>query len=124
MQSVEGLQELHSLNWLERLAVTLPAGKARQKEVKAKITELRSRLPVALLTHHDRMLRQKRPSVVRTSGNGCGNCHLRLPMSTVHELLKPRGFALCPNCGVFVTMNAPAAEVLEQEKRTTTPKAL
>ncbi len=123
MQSVEGLLELHSLNWLERFAATLPAGKARHKAVLEQIAELRGLLPVALLTHHDRMLRQKRPSVVRTSGSGCGSCHLRLPAGTQHELLKPGGFALCPNCGVFVTMVAPPAELLEQEKRSGTTTA-
>lgn len=118
MQSVEGLRELHSINWLERLAASLTTGKVRQKEATARIAELRALLPIALLTYHDRMRRQKRPSVVKTSGNSCGSCHLRLPVGTMHELKKPEGFALCPQCGVFVTTTPSPAELLDLEKRT------
>ncbi len=113
MHTIEGLQDLHSLNWLERLAGTLPAGRAKQKAVLTRIAELRGRLPVSLLTYHERQARQKRPSVVAASGASCGACHLRLPRGEENELRIPGRFVLCPNCGVFVTVGVSAAQAAE-----------
>jgi len=102
MQSIEGLKDLYSLNWLERQAATLPTGKARQKAMLAHAVKIRGRLAVSSLTYHDRMVRQRKPSVVRgQGGTSCGACHLRLPTGIEHELHMEGRFVLCPHCGVF-----------------------
>ena len=121
MQSIESLAELHSLNWLERTLPTLPAGTAGHLAMQAQIMELRRRLPVSLLTYHDRMLAKKRPSVVRTASDQCNSCHLRLPSGTAVELNKPNNFVLCPHCGVFVTQSPSPAQIASQKNTGTHP---
>ncbi len=116
MQSIVGVQNLYSLNWLERFEATLPAGKAKQKAVRAEIAGLRDRLPVSLLGYHDRLAKQNKPSVVRSNGTSCGGCHLRLPMGLTHEMRIPGRFVICPHCGVFVTTEPSEAQVAESEK--------
>lgn len=116
MQTIEGMQDLYSLNWLGRFAASLPAGKARQKAVLAEIAALRERLPVSLLGYHDRLAKQNKPSVVRTNGTSCGGCHLRLPTGLTHELRMPGRFVFCPHCSVFNTTDASRAQEAEAEK--------
>jgi len=116
MDTIEGLKHLHSLNWLERQAAMHPEGKRGHKAMQSRITHLRSVLPVALLSHHDRLAHQKRPSVVRISTQSCGGCHLRLPAGMLQELRLAGHYVLCPQCGIFVTLQASPAEVAELEK--------
>jgi len=120
MDTIEGLKHLHSLNWLERQAALPPEGKSRLKTIQGRITQLRGVLPVALLSHHDRLAHQKRPSVVRISSQSCGGCHLRLPGGLLQELRLAGHYVLCPQCGIFVTLQASPAEVAEQEMEPST----
>lgn len=119
MQSIEGIQDLYSLNWLIRFAATLPPGKSKQKAVLAEIELVRGRLPVSLLTYHDRLAGRNKPSVVRSNGTSCGGCHLRLPMGLTHELRVPGRFVICPHCSVFVTTEESRAQAAEAEKSLT-----
>ena len=116
MDTIEGLKHLHSLNWLERQVSLIPGSKSKLKALQTRIAHLRGILPVALLSHHDRLAHQKRPSVVRISTQSCGGCHLRLPAGMLQELRLAGHYVLCPQCGVFVTLQASPAEVAEQEK--------
>ena len=116
MQSIEGIQDLYSLNWLGRFAASLPSGKSKQKAVLAEIATVRGRLPVSLLSYHDRLAKQNRPSVVRSNGTACGACHLRLPSGLTHELRMPGRFVSCPHCSAFNTTDAPRAQEAEADK--------
>jgi len=120
MDTIEGLKHLHSLNWLERQASLLPGGKSKFKAIQSRMTHLRGVLPVALLSHHDRLAHQKRPSVVRISTQSCGGCHLRLPAGMLQELKRAGHYVLCPQCGIFVTLQASPAEVADQAKAPST----
>ena len=113
MHAIEGLKELHSLNWLEQHAATLSAEKAKQKAARLQIAELRRLLPVSLLGYHERQAREKKPSVVRVSGRSCGVCGLTLSAELEHELRASGRFVLCPHCGVFVAMDPSPAQEAE-----------
>ena len=78
-----------------------------------RVDELRARLPVALLSHHDRMAKQGRESVAPVVGSSCGACHLKLPVGQLAELHQPGRIGVCPHCGSFL-FNASAEPAQSQ----------
>ncbi len=106
----DSLKDLYSLNWLGREAARLPEENERRQAMVMQMEALRRKLPVSLVSIHDRMAKSKRPSVARVSGQSCGACHLRLPVGTSSELKVPGRFVTCPNCGVFLTELEAAVE--------------
>lgn len=86
---------------------------SRREACLRRADELRARLPIALLSHHDRMTARGRESVAPVSGNSCGACHLKLPVGQLAELHQPGRIGVCPHCGVFL-FNAAAEPAASQ----------
>ena len=84
---------------------------SRQK-IEERVTELKGKLPTALVTHHERMAKAGRESVAAVSGaSSCGGCHMKLPVGMLADLSKPGRIGVCPHCGSFVFKVAPAGVV-------------
>ncbi len=96
------LSELISLNWLSEEARHVTAGSAQDRLIHEQMEQVRAHLPRSLLSFHDRLAKQGRPSAMRASGNSCPACHLRLPRSLQADLCAERSSVVCPNCGVIV----------------------
>lgn len=98
----ELLEPLRALNEAESELRHHRTDPERREACQRRAQELRARLPVALLSHHDRMARQGRESVAQVAGSSCGACHLKLPVGQLAELHQPGRIGVCPHCGVFL----------------------
>ena len=102
MFTTERLNELRSLNGLDKERRATVAESAAGVGLEERQTALRAHLPAEVLAFHDRFARRAQPSVVPLSGVSCSACHLKLPSGVLGELRPPNRFSLCPTCGVFV----------------------
>jgi predicted nucleic acid-binding Zn-ribbon protein len=106
MFSAEVLSQLRSLNWLAQEIGRVPAGSAERAHLRGQIDAVRSRLPNALLAHHDQLAARGRPSTVAIRDGRCGTCNEPLPARLIAELAEPGRFGVCPHCGVFLWLPA------------------
>ena len=103
----ELLEHLRALNALEvELRHRRQPDVPHREVLERRISELRAKLPTALLSHHDRMAKQGRESVAPVIGMSCGACHLKLPVGQLAELNQPGRIGVCPHCGVFLFNSA------------------
>lgn len=109
----ELLEQLRALNAADAELRHHGLTDERRDACEHQIQALRSRLPTALLGHHDRMAKQGRESVAAVVGSSCGACHLKLPVGQLAELNQPGRIGVCPHCGVFL-FHAPAVPAESQ----------
>ena len=103
MISQEFIEHLLDLNACERELQRAGVTARKRKDFEGRIAALKDGLPVALVSHHERMLRSKRESMVAVSDTAsCGGCHMRLPVGMLAELHEPGRIGVCPHCGVLV----------------------
>ncbi len=102
MYSAEVLSQLRTLNWLSQEARRLPFDSAERQILCAQIEALRARLPLSMLRHHDDRAKRNLPSIANIQDACCGHCGSTVPGGTLHDLIHPGRFGVCPNCGVFL----------------------
>ncbi|OIR13393.1 hypothetical protein GALL_52060 [mine drainage metagenome] len=115
MYSAEVLSQLRTLNWLSQEARRLPFDSAERQILCAQIEALRARLPLSMLRHHDDRAKRNLPSIANIQESCCGYCRSELPEGTLHALIHPGRFGVCPNCGVFL-WSASTAEIVWDEE--------
>lgn len=96
---------LDDLCSLDRMALELRrAGLThnRRQELETQVGAIRGRLPTALLTYHDRRVREGNATIAAIHNLTCGGCHLKLPVGMLSDISEPGRIAVCPHCGIFV----------------------
>lgn len=102
MYSAEVLSQLRSLNWLTREIHRVPPACSEAALLQIQIESVRTRLPDAILEHHDRLARLGKSSAMEVISGTCGECHAPLPIRLLDELSTAGHFGVCPSCGVFL----------------------
>jgi predicted nucleic acid-binding Zn-ribbon protein len=92
MYSAEVLSQLRSLNWLTQELQRLSPASPEAVHLQAQVAGLRSRLPYAILSYHDRLCANNKPSVVEISGEECGYCSELLAPVLRRKLITPGRF--------------------------------
>lgn len=122
MYSAEVLSQLRTLNWLSQEARRLPFDSAERQILCTQIEALRARLPLSMLRHHDDRAKRNLPSIANIQESCCGHCRAELPSGTLHALIHPGRFGVCPNCGVFLWSASTAEIVWEEEAEAGRPE--
>lgn len=68
------------------------------------IAALRAQVDRLLLGHFDRQLAQRRKGVSLVRHGVCGECHLRLPVGTLINLIHSTDAHVCEMCGCFLLL--------------------
>lgn len=100
--SMEIMDVLRNLNWLEKERRCLTEGGTTALLVEKQMATARAELPHSVLCLHERFAARGKPSVVRLAGSSCSACHLKLPSGELGMLRVAGRYGICPNCGVFV----------------------
>lgn len=90
----------HLLTLQKLLHQAGPATPARQAEIAA----LRKLVPPPILVHFNRMVAHRRNGVALVRHGVCGECHIRVPVSTLVSLIKPEDAYLCEVCGCYLML--------------------
>lgn len=88
------------------------------------VEAVRTRLPISILSYHDRLAAKGRVSAAEVRGSACGGCHLKLPLGLLGELAISGRFGICPNCGVFLWKAEARSEATMIAAKRTIRKAL
>lgn len=70
----------------------------------AEVAALRKLVPPPILGHFDLMVSQRRNGVALVRHGVCGECHIRVPISTLVSLIKPQEAYLCEVCGCYLML--------------------
>ena len=81
---------------------SLEFGELKEKNAEAVKAELRSKIPLPVLAHYDRLVVRGKKGVALVRDQVCTCCHMRLPMAVVMTLLHRRDVQLCDNCGRYL----------------------
>lgn len=92
----EVIANLLSLQQLEMDAKRLATA---QKEA---VAQLRHKIPESILGHYERMRERGKKAVAVVRNSVCTECHLRLPIGIVTELMRGKDIQLCGNCGRYL----------------------
>jgi predicted nucleic acid-binding Zn-ribbon protein len=103
----ELLQNLLKLQALE-------FGEATEKNAKAKISELRGKIPAQILAHYDRLVVRGKKGVAIVRDQVCTGCHMRLPIGVINTLMHGLDIQLCDSCGRYLLLDATPASVPAQ----------
>jgi predicted nucleic acid-binding Zn-ribbon protein len=79
-----------------------------EKGSPTKIAELRSKVPVPILAHYDRLVARGKKGVAVVRNQVCGGCHMKLPIGTVNTLMQGHDVQLCDTCGRYLYLPDPA----------------
>ncbi len=95
------LIELQSLEFEETI----------QPNFEERIAALRAKIPKPILSHYDRLGDQGKKGVAPLRNQTCTGCHMRVPVAVVFTLKHGEDICLCDNCGRYLHLPEPAAEV-------------
>ena len=95
-----------------------------EKNVEARIAELRARIPQPVLGHYDRLVARGKKGVAVVRNQVCTGCHMRLPIGTINTLMQGQDIQLCDTCGRYLYLPDPAESrfVEKMAAATTAPK--
>jgi predicted nucleic acid-binding Zn-ribbon protein len=80
----------------------LQFGDLKEKNIEAKIAELRSKVPLPILGHYDRLLARGKRGVALVCNQVCTGCHMRVPVAVVANLMRADDIQICDNCGRYL----------------------
>lgn len=87
--------------------------------------ELRQTIPAPILGHYDRLRARGKKGVAVVRNGVCGECHLRVPIGVLANLVHRSDIQLC-NCGRYLYLAEeialPTVAALEPPKRKTRSK--
>ncbi len=95
------LQDLLKLQALEFRETT-------EKDIEARATELRGKLPQPILGHYDRLRVRGKKGVAIVRNQVCTGCHMRVPIGKITELMRGEDIQLCETCGRYLYLPDPA----------------
>ena len=103
------IENLYTLQGLVReTRGIVPPGKA---EI---VQSLRTEVPAPILGHFDRMIARGINGVALVRHGVCTECHIRVPVSTLGALLKPKDLYLCENCGCYLLLPEEETQAAEE----------
>jgi predicted nucleic acid-binding Zn-ribbon protein len=80
----------------------------------AKIRQLRKDVPLPILGHFERIVKQGRKGVALVRHGVCCECHVRVSAGTAASLIRPKDVYLCESCGRYLLLDpAEAPEAIE-----------
>lgn len=72
-------------------------------ETKAAVDNLRTQVPLQILSHYDRLrARGKKGLSLVRDNKVCTECHMQVPLGTVITVMKGLDIQLCGNCGRYL----------------------
>ena len=80
----------------------LQFGDLKEKNVEGRIAELRSKIPLPILGHYDRLLARGKRGVAIVRNQVCSGCHMRVPVAVVANLMRAEDIHICDNCGRYL----------------------
>jgi predicted nucleic acid-binding Zn-ribbon protein len=80
----------------------LQFGDLKEKNVEGRIAELRSKIPLPILGHYDRLLARGKRGVAIVRNQVCSGCHMRVPVAVVADLMRAEDIHICDNCGRYL----------------------
>jgi uncharacterized protein len=95
-------QQLEQLNQLEDdRALARNTGRSALNS-EALMESLRANMPLAVLSHHDRLRSRGRQSIAKIRHGVCSGCHMSLPTGMQAELQRQTTLLKCETCGRFI----------------------
>ncbi len=103
-------QRLEQLNQLENdRALATKKGRSALNS-NALMESLRAKIPLGVLTHHDRQRSRGRQSVAEVRHGVCSGCHMSLPTGLQAEIQRESTLLECKTCGRFIFPTKEAVE--------------
>lgn len=84
----------------------LQFGDLKKKNVEGRIAELRSKIPLPILGHYDRLLARGKRGVAIVRNQVCSGCHMQVPVAVVANLMRAEDIQICDNCGRYLHLAA------------------
>src|SRR5438034_7949177 len=92
------IENLFALQQLESQQKADGTGAARELSM----GKLRQAIPTKILSHFDRMRARNKKGVAMVRQGVCTECHMRLPIGTLVDLLHEEEVRRCDNCGRYL----------------------
>jgi len=88
-------------------------------EQEAELERLRRKVPEPILGHYDRLIIRGKKGVALVRNGVCCECHMRLPIAEVAQLVIEDEIHLCSSCGRYLVQapTEPVAPAPEPPKR-------
>ena len=88
-------------------------------EQEAELARLRSKVPEPILGHYDRLIVRGKKGVSVVRNGVCCECHMRLPIAEVAQLVVEDEIHLCSSCGRYLVQapQEPAPPVEPPKRR-------
>jgi len=64
--------------------------------------ELRSKIPMQILGHYDRLIARGKKGLAGVRDQVCTSCHMRVPIGVITTLMRNEDIQLCDNCGRYL----------------------
>ena len=104
------LRQLIQLNRLEDEYVLAQASGRSTLNSQALMESLRANMPLAVLTHHDRLRSRGRKSIAAVRNGVCSGCHMNLPTGSLAEIKRQSTLVKCDTCARFLFVAAEPPE--------------
>jgi len=94
-------------------------GEVKGKDVEAQAGELRSKIPLPILGHYDRLRARNKKGVALVRNQVCTSCHMHVPIGQITVIMRGEDIQLCETCGRYLYLaeasGEPAAEVAPEK---------
>ena len=96
------LSSLITLNQLEEELKVLGPRSKRRLECAKSIKRVRGKIPIPILSHHDRVRAKGRRSTATVLDWICHGCHITIPIGLRQPLSQASDLFVCENCGSYI----------------------
>ena len=100
---------------LQAMAQAFALGGSAPPEKRALVQSLREKLPAPVVAHLLRSIACGRRGVALVRHGVCSECHIRVPLGTLHSLARPTDLHLCESCGCFLKLDPAEVEIAPAE---------
>jgi predicted nucleic acid-binding Zn-ribbon protein len=88
----------------------LEFGEVKGKNVESQAAELRTKIPLPILAHYDRLRARGKKGLAAVRNQVCTPCHMRVPIGLVTMIMRGEDIQLCETCGRYLYMAEPEPE--------------
>lgn len=100
---------------------SLEFGEGGVKYSESEVQSLRSKIPLPVLGHFDRLITRGKKGVAVVRNQVCSGCHMKLPIGTINTLMQGNDIRLCDSCGRYLYLPTPAETEFVEKVAATKP---
>lgn len=85
-------------------------GEVKGKNVESLAAELRSKIPLPILGHYDRLRARDKKGVAVVRNQVCTGCHMRVPIGQITVIMRGEDIQICETCGRYLYLAEETSE--------------